>query len=61
MRDQTVDKIVSLALDGTPRIEVAKRLERNDDVFGGPQGPDRVPASMLLELDVPGLNPGARA
>jgi len=61
MRHQFVDEIVSLALAGAPRIEVAKRFERNDDVFGGPQGPDRVPESMLLELEAPGLNPGARA
>ena len=50
MRYQFVDEIVSLALDGTPRIEVAKRFDLDDDVCGGPQGPDRVPESMLLEL-----------
>jgi len=50
MRYQFVDEIVSLALDGTPGIEVAKRFDRGDDVFGGRQGPDRVPESMLLEL-----------
>ena len=50
MRYQFVDEIVSLALDGTPGIEVAKRFDRGDDVFGGPQGPDSVPESMLLEL-----------
>ncbi len=50
MRYRFVDEIVSLALDGTPRIEVAKRFDPGDDVFGGPQGPGRVPESMLLEL-----------
>jgi hypothetical protein len=50
MRYRFVDEIVSLALDGAPRIEVAKRFEPGNDVFGGPQGPERVPDSMLLEL-----------
>src|SRR5262249_60485191 len=50
MRYRFVDEIVSLALDGAPRIEVAKRFDPGDDVFGGPQGPERVPDSMLLEL-----------
>lgn len=50
MRYRFVDEIVSLALDGTPRIEVAKRFEPDDDVFTGPAGPGRVPDSMLLEL-----------
>ena len=50
MRYQFVDEIVTLVLDGVPRIEVAKCFDRDDDVFGGPQGPDRVPESMLLEL-----------
>ncbi len=50
MRYHFVDEIVSLALDGAPRIEVAKRFDPGDDVFGGPQGPERVPDSMLLEL-----------
>jgi len=50
MRYRFVDEIVSLALDGVPRIEVAKRFHPDDDVFGGPLGPARVPESMLLEL-----------
>lgn len=45
-----VDEIVSLTLDGVPRIEVMKRFDAGDDVFSGPEGPDGVPASMLLEL-----------
>src|SRR5262249_60265397 len=50
MRYRFVDEIVSLALDGAPRIEVAKRFDPRDDVFGWPEGPERVPDSMLLEL-----------
>ena len=50
MRYRFVDEIVSLALDGAPRIEVTKRFDPGDDVFSGPQGPERVPESMLLEL-----------
>jgi len=50
MRYQFVDEIVSLALDGVPRIEVAKRFDAGDDVFRGPREVDRVPESMLLEL-----------
>jgi 3-hydroxymyristoyl/3-hydroxydecanoyl-(acyl carrier protein) dehydratase len=50
MRYRFVDEIVSLTLDGAPRIEVVKRFDAGDDVFSGPQGPERVPESMLLEL-----------
>src|SRR5256885_15618788 len=50
MRYQFVDEIVSLGLDGVPRIEVAKRFVAGDDVFSGPHDVDRVPESMLLEL-----------
>src|SRR5438552_15976210 len=47
---QFVDEIVSLALDGVPRIEVAKRFVAGDDVFSGPHDVDCVPESMLFEL-----------
>ena len=50
MRYRFVDEIVSLPLDGAPRIEVAKRFDPDDDVFRGPAGSQRVPESMLLEL-----------
>jgi len=50
MRYRFVDEIVSLALDGAPRIEVAKCFAAGDDVFSGPHDVDRVPESMLLEL-----------
>ena len=50
MRYRFVDDIVSLTLDGAPRIEVAKRFDPDDDVFRGPAGSQRVPESMLLEL-----------
>ncbi len=43
MRYRFVDEILSLALDGIPRIEVAKSFGPGDDVFSGPQGPERVP------------------
>lgn len=38
MRYLFVDEIVSLTLDGTVRIEAARRVDR-DDVFAGPPGP----------------------
>ena len=50
MRYRFVDEIVSLALDGTARIEVIKRFEPDDDVFSGPRESRRVPESILLEL-----------
>jgi len=50
MRYRFVDEILSLALHGAPRIEVAKCFDAGEDVFSGWQGPDRVPESMLLEL-----------
>lgn len=50
MRYRFVDEIVSLALGDSPRIEVVKRFDRDDDVFSGPRGAGRVPESMLLEL-----------
>src|SRR6058998_4279395 len=50
MRYRFIDKVVSLALDGQPRIEVEKTFHGDDDVFSGPSGPTRVPDSLLLEL-----------
>src|SRR5437899_8851622 len=50
MRYRFIDKVVSLALDGRPRIEVEKTFHGDDDAFTGPSGPARVPASLLLEL-----------
>src|SRR3989442_14335893 len=50
MRYRFIDKLVSLALDGQPRIEVEKTFHGDDDVFSGPSGPTRVPDSLLLEL-----------
>lgn len=50
MRYHFLDEIVSLTLDGVPRIEVSKRFDPDNDVFRGPAGPRRVPESMLLEL-----------
>ena len=50
MRYRFVDKVIALALDGQPRIEVEKTFHGDDDVFSGPSGPTRVPDSLLLEL-----------
>ncbi len=50
MRYQFIDKVVSLGLDGTPRIEVLKTFDARDDAFSGPSGDARVPESLLLEL-----------
>jgi 3-hydroxymyristoyl/3-hydroxydecanoyl-(acyl carrier protein) dehydratase len=50
MRYRFIDKVVSLALDGHPRIEVEKTFHGDDDAFTGPSGPARVPDSLLLEL-----------
>ena len=48
MRYRFVDKVIALALDGQPRIEVEKTFHTDDDVFTGPSGPGRVPDSMVL-------------
>ena len=50
MRYRFIDEVTSLSLDGTPRIEVAKTFDANDDAFSGPCGRARVPESLLLEL-----------
>ena len=50
MRYRFLDEIVSLTLDGTPRIEVAKRFDAAEDFFSGPHGPGRLPEAILLEL-----------
>jgi 3-hydroxymyristoyl/3-hydroxydecanoyl-(acyl carrier protein) dehydratase len=50
MRYRFIDKVVALALDGHPRIEVEKTFHGADDVFSGPSGPGRVPDSLVLEL-----------
>ncbi len=50
MRYRFIDKVLSLALDGVPRIEVLKTFDAGDDAFTGPSGSARVPESLLLEL-----------
>jgi hypothetical protein len=50
MRYRFIDKVVSLALEGHPRIEVEKTFHGDDDAFSGPGGPGRVPDSLVLEL-----------
>jgi hypothetical protein len=49
MRYSFVNEIVSLALDGARRIEVAERFDPDDGVFCLADGPRRVPESMPLE------------
>jgi 3-hydroxymyristoyl/3-hydroxydecanoyl-(acyl carrier protein) dehydratase len=49
MRYRFIDEIVSVVAD-PPRIEVAKTFAPTDDAFSGPAGPDRVPASLVIEL-----------
>jgi len=49
MRYRFVNEIVSLALDGARRIEVAERFDPDDGVFCLADGPRRVPESMPLE------------
>ena len=49
MRYRFVDEIVSLALDGARRIEVAERFDPDDGVVRVAEGPRRVPESMPLE------------
>lgn len=50
MRYRFIDEIISLTLDGRPRIEVLKTFDAGDDAFSGPAGQGRVPESLLLEL-----------
>ncbi len=50
MRYRFIDKVLSLTLDGHPRIEVMKTFAAADDAFTGPSGDARVPESLLLEL-----------
>jgi len=50
MRYRFIDEVTALSLDGTPRIEVTKTFDANDDAFTGPGGSARVPESLLLEL-----------
>jgi 3-hydroxymyristoyl/3-hydroxydecanoyl-(acyl carrier protein) dehydratase len=50
MRYRFVDEVLELTLEDPARIETAKTFTRGDDVLSGPLGPDRVPNSMLLEL-----------
>lgn len=50
MRYRFIDTVLSLTLDGHPRIEVMKTFAAGDDAFTGPSGDARVPESLLLEL-----------
>jgi hypothetical protein len=50
MRYRFIDEVVAVRLEDPARIEVAKTFPRGDDALSGPLGPDRVPSSLLLEL-----------
>lgn len=50
MRYRFVDRVVSLELGDPPRIEVVKTFDVADDALTGPEGPRRVPNSLVLEL-----------
>jgi 3-hydroxymyristoyl/3-hydroxydecanoyl-(acyl carrier protein) dehydratase len=50
MRYRFIDRVVSLELGATPRIEVTKTFAATDDGLSGPHGPLRVPTSLVLEL-----------
>jgi hypothetical protein len=50
MRYRFVDDVVSLDLGTSPAIEVTKTFEVGSDAFSGPLGPERVPNSLVLEL-----------
>ena len=50
MKYRFVDDVIALDVGARPRIEVAKTFASGDDAFSGPAGPDRVPASLLVEL-----------
>jgi len=50
MRYRFIDEVVSLDLGERPRIEVAKTFAVGDEALSGPQGPERVPNALILEL-----------
>lgn len=50
MRYRFVDEIVSLDLGEPARIEVRKTFDSGDDALTGPEGPEQVPPSLVLEL-----------
>jgi hypothetical protein len=50
MRYRFIDDVTAIRLDDPAHIEVAKTFSSGDDALSGPLGPDRVPNSLLLEL-----------
>jgi hypothetical protein len=50
MRYRFIDEVVAVSLGDPAHIEVVKTFHRGDDALSGPLGPDRVPTSLLLEL-----------
>ena len=50
MRYRFIDTVVALDLGDRPRVSVEKTFPAGDDAFSGLAGPDRVPNSLVLEL-----------
>ncbi|MBI1735062.1 MAG: hypothetical protein HYR51_07815 [Candidatus Rokubacteria bacterium] len=50
MRYRFIDTVLSLELGDRPRVDVEKTFPAGDDAFSGIAGPDRVPNSLVLEL-----------
>jgi hypothetical protein len=50
MRYRFIDTVLALDLSERPRVDVEKTFVAGDDAFSGPSGPDRVPNSLVLEL-----------
>jgi hypothetical protein len=50
LRYRFADDVVSVSLGASPAIEVTRTFERGSDAFSGPLGPERVPNSLVLEL-----------
>ena len=50
MRYRFIDAVLALELGDRPRVSVEKTFAAGDDALSGLAGPDRVPNSLVLEL-----------
>lgn len=50
MRYRFIDTVLALELGDRPRVRVEKTFVAGDDALSGLSGPDRVPNSLVLEL-----------
>ena len=50
MRYRFIDTVLALELGDRPHVRVEKTFTAGDDAFSGLGGPDRVPNSLVLEL-----------